>query len=107
MKRDSKKRLFEVMGKTNPDFKALKEIVVTQPNVQQKGQPMMGDIKNMQNTTTTSQQTALSRIDTPEEFTQAFQVWFSSLGFNPQNKPIAIGRVTAEITKIMKNLGYR
>jgi hypothetical protein len=103
MKQDSKKRLFEVMEKTNPGFKMLNEITVAQPNVQQAA----GDVKNIQKTTTTSQQTALSRIDTPEEFTQAFQVWFTSLGFNPQSKPIAIGRVTAEVSKIMRNLGYR
>jgi hypothetical protein len=104
MKKDTKTLLFEMMEKTIPGFKGLNEQQVVQGGQQQ---PMAGDVKNVQRTVTTSQQTANSRIDTPDEFSQAFRVWFSSLGFNPQNRPIAIGRITAEVTKIMKELGYR
>ncbi|MFA5366558.1 MAG: hypothetical protein WC333_01350 [Dehalococcoidia bacterium] len=103
MKKDTKTLLFEMMEKTVPGFKSTNE----QQAVSGVQQPIAGDVKNVQNTVTTSQQTANSRIDTPDEFSQAFRVWFSSLGFNPQNRPIAIGRVTIEVTKIMKELGYR
>lgn len=107
MRRDSKKRLFEVMKKTNPDFKELNEQGYQQPNANTGAQQYTGDIKSIQNTTTSSQLTAYSRVDTPNEFTQAFKIWFASLGFDPQKNPIAIGRVTADVTNILRELGYR
>jgi hypothetical protein len=106
---DSKKKLFENMEKLIPGFKQpeISEQSGYQQNTQQGVQQYAGDIKSIQNTTTTAQQTAYSRINTPDEFIQAFKVWFSSLGFNPQSNPLAIGRAVAEITKIMKEMGYK
>jgi len=106
---DSKKKLFENMEKLIPGFKQpeMSEQGGYQQNTQQGIQQYTGDIKSLQNTTTTAQQTAYSRINTPDEFVQAFRVWFSSLGFNPSTNPLAIGRVVSEVTKIMKEMGYK
>jgi hypothetical protein len=98
MKKDGKKLLFEMMEKVNPDFKQVGE---------QTTAPMTGDVQQLQRVTTTTQQSANSRINTPDEFSQAFRVWFSSLGFRPDKNPIAIGRITQEVTKIMKELGFK
>jgi hypothetical protein len=104
MKKDTKTLLFEMMEKIIPGFKNTNEQQAVLPGTQQ---PITGDVRNVQKTVTATQQTANSRINTPDEFSEAFRVWFSTLGFNPQNRPIAIGRVTTEITKIMKELGYK
>jgi hypothetical protein len=108
MKKDSKNRLFEIMKKTNPDFKVINEQQIYSPNTTQpNAEQLSGDVRSIQNSATSSQKSAYSRIDTPDEFSQAFRLWFSSLGFNPQKNPIDIGRVTFEVEKIMKELGYK
>lgn len=90
--KDSKQRLFEVMEKLNPEIKNEQYGVVGQTK-------MSGDARQVERSTTPVQQTANSRINTPEEFVDAFRWWFTSLGFNPEKNPIPIGRVTTEVTK--------
>lgn len=68
-----------------------------------------GDVARLQNVSkyASGVQSAQKRINTTTEFPQAFKVWFSSLGYNPENKSISIGRVLTDIRKAMQELGYK
>lgn len=95
MKKDSKTLLFERMEKLNPDFQS------------KLNEQMSGDIQSIEKATTLTQKSANSRINSPTEFPEAFRQWFSTLGFSPDKNPIAIGKVSADVTKIMRELGYK
>jgi len=99
----NKQRLFEVMGKVNPDFNKLNEAILQQ----QKGVPI--DVANQQKAMKTSpaMQYANSRIDTPQEFQEGFQTWFSTTGFNPKTRPLSISQAQTLIRNAMTQMGYK
>jgi len=112
-KKDAKQLLFENMSKLNPDFK-LQEVapqpaqpVATQPVAPQVIQPTDVKSLNRANQTSKSVQNASKRINTSREFPEAFRVWFSGLGYKPNNPAVSIARVKMEIEKVMKSMGYR
>ena len=117
---DSKQLLFKNMEKLNPDFKNnISEIVPSnqattpQPSVVNQAQPSApkqpSDVQSLNRATqsASSVQRASSRINTTTEFPEAFRLWFSSLGYKPDNPAISIMKVKTEIDKVMKSMGYR
>ena len=113
-KKDTKQLLFENMEKLNPDFK-LQEANpnATQTTGQQpianKQPNQPSDVKSLYraNQNATSVRTAGKRINTTTEFPEAFRVWFSSLGYRPDNPAISIMKVRTEVEKIMRSMGYK
>ena len=107
-KKDAKQLLFENMSKLNPDFK-LQEVAPqpAQPVAPQAIQPTDVKSLNRANQTSKSVQNASKRINTSREFPEAFRVWFSGLGYKPNNPAVSIARVKMEIEKVMKSMGYR
>ena len=111
-KKDSKKRLFEVMERVAPDFKVQEEqniqelqaVAATSTGTQQYGkQP---DVQYADSTYKMIAP-ALKQINTPEKFAGAFKGWFQYLGYSPQAGNITIQRVRMDIENTMKALGYR
>jgi hypothetical protein len=92
-KTETKQKLFEMMERINPEFKQVDEI--------------SSDAALAQKATTPLAQRANSRIDTPQEFQDAFQVWLGTTGFNPQKKPISIGQAQTLVRNAMINLGFK
>ena len=116
IKKNNKELLFENMEKLNPDFK-LQELA-PQPAVQpqagaqpQAGQPprQPGDVQTLGRASKNAGtvQTASQRINTATEFPEAFRLWFTSLGYKPENPAINIAKVKIEIEKVMKSMGFR
>ena len=68
-----------------------------------------GDVKNLTKLTSPAQKTAAKRINSQREFNEAFDVWFSSLGFNdPQKKSkIRIATTITHISEVMKKNGIQ
>jgi len=113
---DTKRMLFEMMEKMNPDFKQINELAPVptslppQSSAPTQQQPRMAsDVKAVDraNKTATTVQTANKRINTATEFPQAFKLWFESLGYTPQNPAISTSRVLTEIRKAMQEMGYK
>ena len=94
-KTDTKQLLFENMEKLNPDFK-MNEVVPS-------------DVVNMEKAAQKSpvMNRANSRIDTPQEFEQGFQVWFATTGFDPLKKPLSISQAQTMVRNAMMKLGYK
>jgi hypothetical protein len=114
MSKDSKQKLFETMEKLNPDFKhELNEIqtpITGVQNQQQKQPSQPGDVLTYGKTSkgqTSTQKTAQTRINTALEFPEAFRIWFTSLGYKPENPAISIMKVKSEIERVMRSMGYK
>lgn len=77
------------------------------PQQQQAAQP--SDVKALSKAgqTASSVRSASQRINTTTEFPEAFRVWFSGLGYKPDNPAISIAKVKVEVEKVLKQLGYR
>lgn len=112
-KKDSKKRLFEVMERVAPDFKVQEEqqnvqelqpVAATSTATQQYGQ--QPDVTYADSTYKTIAP-ALKQINTPEKFAGAFKGWFQYLGYTPQAGNINIARVRMDVENTLKALGYR
>jgi hypothetical protein len=111
-KKDSKKRLFEVMERVVPDFKPeekqnLQEVApvaATSTATQQYGQ--QPDVTYADSTYKTIAP-ALKQINTPEKFAGAFKGWFQYLGYTPQAGNITIQRVRMDVENTLKGLGYK
>jgi hypothetical protein len=95
---DEKKKFFSRMKSVNPDF-IIREDVSRRPQ----------DVKMMKTATKNSPgvELAKQRIDSPNEFGPAFEVWFNGLGFDPIENPIAKSKVRYEIENILTKLGYK
>jgi len=93
MKKDSKKLLFEMMERVNPDFKQMDEISPDAQRTQQVATPVA--------------QRANARIDNPNDFKDWFQIQFSTTGFDPKEKPISISQVQTLVRDAMIALGYK
>ena len=52
-------------------------------------------------------QNASKRINTATEFPEAFRLWFTQLGYKPDNPAINIMKVKTEIDKVMRSMGYK
>ena len=109
-KKDSKKRLFEVMERVVPDFKPeekqnLQEIapVAATSTATQQQQP---DVAYADSTYKVIAP-ALKQINTPDKFAGAFKGWFQYLGYTPQAGNINIQRVRTDVENVMKQLGYK
>jgi len=114
-KKDTKQQLFENMEKLNPGF----NIREANPNAPQPIQPVAGqqqpvaqqpsDVKALgkANQSATNVQNASRRINTATEFPEAFRIWFSALGYKPDNPAVSIMRVRTEIEKVMRSMGYK
>ena len=68
--KNSKRRLFEVMGRLDPDFNVNEAVP----------QDATTDVKMADNLKTDAVRTAYERIDHQKEFNDAFQAWFARLG---------------------------
>lgn len=90
-----KNRLYEIMGKVNPDFKKINENLP--PDVQSME-------RSMQDSPGVTQ--AKERINQPNEFEPAFEVWFNTLGFDPNEAPITKAAVRSAVDSVLTKLGY-
>ena len=108
VKKDSKKRLFEVMERVVPDFKpeekqSLQEIapVTTQstPGAQQTQQYSSELYKMIA--------PQLKMVNTIDKFAPAFKGWFEYLGYSPKEANIDIQRVRMDVEAVLKQLGYK
>ena len=111
---NNKQKLFEMMEKLNPEINITEQFGQQQPakTLAQPAQPVQpaqpGDVKSLSRANQTSTiQSAAKRINTSLEFPEAFRVWFSSLGYKPDNPAISIMKVKSEIEKVMKSMGYK
>lgn len=110
MKKENKEMLFEMMEKINPDFKLNEANMQQTPTATQQQQPAQpSDVKALSKAgqTASSVKSASQRINTTTEFPEAFRVWFSGLGYRPDNPAISIAKVKTEIEKVLKSMGYR
>ena len=133
MKANNKEKLFENMKKLNPSFinnKTINEAftvgqgttsappinnqvnnpqnqATNQTQPKQPRQPSDVQTLSRANQNTATVQKASQRINTAIEFPEAFRLWFSSLGYKPDNQAINIARVRTEIEKVMKSLGFK
>ena len=107
MATDNKQKLFDVMGKLNPDFK--------QPNKEnlQEQYATAGTPANIQpnaqlpNSIYKTVAPALKQVNTLDKFAPAFKDWFSFLGYSPKEGNINILKVRTDVENIMKSLGYK
>lgn len=122
---EDKQRLFEVMGKVNPEFisEAAPPIGGTQApapvgqaattptgTAQLPAQkPLATDVVALNKATQTASgmQNKMTRINTATEFPQAFKSWFAGLGYKPENPAISTARVLTDIRKAMAEMGYK
>ena len=103
-KEQIKKKLFEVM-----------EEIAWLPPVNENSyeelntDTVTGDVRNLSKLGSPAQQKALSRINSQREFNEAFEMWFSSLGFDDPSKKnkIKIATTVAHITEVLKNNGIK
>ncbi len=93
-KKQIKKKLFEVMEEiawlppmNENSFESLDTDTVT------------GDVRNLSRLGSPAQKQAMSRINSQREFNEAFELWFSSLGFDDEMKKNKI-KITTTITNI-------
>ena len=97
-----KKKLFEVM-----------EEIAWLPPVNENSyeelntDAVTGDVKSLSKLGSPAQEKALSRINSQREFNEAFEIWFSSLGFDDPAKKgkIKIATTIRHITEVLKNNG--
>ena len=116
--KNNKQKLFEMMEKLNPEIN-ITELFGSQPppkSPQQPAQPAAqqqpvqpSDVKALSkaNTNASTVKTASQRINTATEFPEAFRVWFSSLGYKPNNSTINIPRVKIAVEQVMKSMGFK
>ncbi len=91
MENDSKKLLFEMMEKINPDF---------------SHDDVSGDVASAGRLRTAAQKTALSRVNTQREFNEAFESWFTTLGVSGKYKDrINITTSLTHIRDVMEKYG--
>lgn len=81
-------RLYELMGKINPELK-------------ENFKPL--DVQNMKDNMDTD---TMSKIDNPNEFKDAFKVWFNTLGFDPNENPISRSKIRIDVDRALEELGY-
>ena len=103
-KEQLKKKLFEVMEKiawlpplNENSYEELRTDAVT------------ADVKNLSRLASPAQQKAAKRINSQREFNEAFEMWFSSLGFNDEIKKnkIKIATSVAFIAEVLKKNGIK
>jgi len=101
------KIIAEVLDKFNEPSMGQNNAPQGQQQVQQPRQP--GDVQtlNRANQNASTVLSASKRINTTTEFPEAFRVWFSGLGYSPENPAISIMKVKTEVERIMKEMGYR
>lgn len=116
---ESLNKLYEMMGKINPEFKLKEDSFPTSfdnTNNQETTDNSIntddlknGDAKNYNNVIqkSTSINKASNKINTSTEFPEAFKIWFTKLGYNPNNPSVTISKVTSDIRSIMQELGYK
>lgn len=95
--------------KLNIPSAQLKEFVNQQQQQQQQVPKQPSDVKSLAkaNQSASSVQTASKRINTTTEFPEAFKVWFSSLGYTPDNPAISIMKVRTEVERVLRELGFK
>lgn len=72
---NNKKRLFEVMTYINPEIKLINE---------NEDENLTADVRYINNVKTAALKTAQSRINTQQEFNDAFTKWFGDLGVSTE-----------------------
>ena len=98
MKIDSKQRLFEVMGRLDPDFKVDEAV----PD------DATSDVKMAYNLKTDAQKHAYQSIDHQQEFNDAFQAWFSGLGVADKYKDrININSTLNHVRDVLQKFGVK
>jgi len=129
MKKDSKQRLFEVMGRLDPDFKVLnesedpcwdgyqqygtkekdgKEVPNCVPVNEAVPDDATTDVKMADNLKTDAVRTAYERIDHQKEFNDAFQAWFAGLGVADKYKhKININATLNHVRDVLQNYGVK
>lgn len=114
--KDIKQLLFENMEKLNPDFnlreitpQPIQPVAGQQPVAQPAAPKQPSDVQTLSraNQNATTVQTASKRINTATEFPEAFRLWFTQLGYKPNNPAISIMKVRTEIEKVMRSMGYK
>ena len=68
-----------------------------------------GDVRSLSKLGSPAQQKALSRINSQREFNEAFEMWFSALGFDDPAKKgkIKIATSVAFISEVLKKNGIK
>jgi len=103
---DAKQKLFENMGKLNPEFKQVNEIAP------QPVQAASGAVANLQKAVNNNPtiQYADSRIVTPQQLEAAFGTWLSRTGYGlniKPNRPLTISQMQTYVRNAMEKLGYQ
>lgn len=120
-KENTKQMLFEMLCKIDPTFQSnimdeasqIGATTAQSPIGTTPTQPAMpnqpSDVKTLgratQNATTV--QSASKRINTAMEFPEAFRVWFSGLGYKPENPAISIMKVKQVVGDMMMKMGFK
>lgn len=98
MKKDSKQRLFEVMGKLDPDFN-VNEAVPDDATT---------DVQMAYNLKTDALKHAYEQIDHQQEFDDAFEAWFSGLGVADKYRhKININATLNHIRDVLQKYGVK
>jgi len=104
--------IMDRIGHTPKSQSKLQELA-PQPTQPVAGQPVApkqpSDVQtlNRANQSASMVQSASKRINTATEFPEAFRIWFTQLGYKPDNPAINIMKVKTEIDKVMRSMGYK
>ncbi|MFW6242942.1 MAG: hypothetical protein ACOC2W_02190 [bacterium] len=129
MKKDSKQRLFEVMGKLNPNFRVLNEsedpcwdgyqqygtkekdgneVPNCVPINEEMPDDANTDVEMLKNLKTPALDSAREKIHTQQEFDDAFEYWFSTLGVaNEYKDRINITTSLSHIREVLEKFGVK
>jgi len=103
-------KMFELMEKLDPNFKRKeKQKMIMEVGGQPVQNNMNTDVARLQKVTqqNSAMQNARERIDTPQDFKQAFQVWMATTGFVTDNKPFNITQAQQLVREAMEELGFK
>lgn len=123
-KENTKQMLFEMLSKIDTTFQSniideASQIGTTSAQSPigsapvQPTQPAMpnqpSDVKTLSRATQNAStvQSASKRINTATEFPEAFRVWFSGLGYKPENPAISIMKVKQVVGDMMMKMGFK
>lgn len=110
MDKFDKDKIFSMMERINSDYTKPEEKPTLINEVGgQTDQNVSADVARLQKTTQQNKsiQQARERINTPQEFKDAFQAWMATTGFVTDNKPFTISQAQTLVRDAMVELGFK
>ena len=109
MKNFAEDKMFELLKKIDPSFKKEEKPEIINEIGGQQPMNMNADVTRLNKITqqTRAMQSAKERIDTPQDFKQAFQAWMATTGFVIDNKPFTISQAQQLVRDAMEELGFK